>query len=111
MRNRTCESCNTTLQTQSCNGIPCKGENFDRSIVYSLVRLLVAKVENGSCVCSRACRVRSLVFFFVNLRLLFRQKSSVLSPFFSDFCSLKTTNPRKERAPKADKFYSINSLF
>lgn len=62
-------------------------------------------------VCVRVLAGCVRLFFFVNLRLLFRQKSSVLSAFFSDFCSLKTTNPRKERAPKADKFYSINSLF
>ena len=81
MRNRTCESCNTTLQTQSCNGIPCKGENFNRSIVYSLVRLLVANVENGSCVCSRACRVRSLVFFCEFTSLVSSKELSPVSLF------------------------------
>lgn len=48
MRNRTCESRNTTLQTQSCNGIPCQGENLtENKPIRSFVGWLVAKVRTG----------------------------------------------------------------
>ena len=112
MRNRTCESCNTTLQTQSCNGIPCKCEN-DRSglacdrVLAGCVRLLVCSLsaevrlwltetryrhENSDHV---APRIVSLVSFCEFTSLISSKELSPASLFFNDFCSLKTTNPRK----------------
>ena len=53
MRNRTCESCNVTIQTQSCKRIPCQGESENvgtfgpsfeslvRSFVRSFARLFI----------------------------------------------------------------------
>lgn len=43
MRNRTCESCNTTLQTQSCNGIPCKDMQTQIAVVV-LVSIAVISI-------------------------------------------------------------------
>lgn len=53
MRNRTCESCNTTTQTQSCNYLPCQGEienvgTFGRLFVCLLFSAFACSIVRSS---------------------------------------------------------------